>query len=419
MVRVLPSISLAAFYVGEATGETLRQFAATETMRRVRCTVSAGGVAAAVEFLRSEPRVPDVLIVELEGEIDIERLRGQLERIASAVTGDRAPDLFVIGSVNDVALYKTVQQVGGSDYLVAPIQADEVSESLARHYREEAGRGEIVAVLGSRGGAGTSTFAAALWWALGARTEQRTLLVDMGVPFGSLATLLDLRIDGDRGRELYDPQRLDASMLQAAIHSLDKSAHLHVLPTLPDLERRVIDGVEARGNLLSLLREEARFCVLDLPFAWSASLEQTLTEASHVFLVVTPDFVGVQQAQAILKRLADRRRGLTSVRMVLNKAGLPGEWSAHELTKALGAAPIASIKYDAKAFCLAATNGFKEADNKAAHNHLRPVCAAAVDVILGQGATVRPFAGGADPARLTGISKAMAGVPGLFRSLRT
>ncbi len=94
-------------------------------------------------------------------------------------------------------------KVGGNDYLVKPFQADELlahidaildqGESDADAPEEAApGKGRIVGMFSPKGGVGTSTLAIQLSEAIVIRRDQPVVLIDLDLPLGSIAPMLNL-----------------------------------------------------------------------------------------------------------------------------------------------------------------------------------------------------------------------------------
>jgi pilus assembly protein CpaE len=95
---------------------------------------------------------------------------------ARAVAG---PDLklVVLGTVNDVGLFRDLLSAGASDYLVQPSSRDALAAVLDKRSSPIGatpdGRGQVVVFIGSRGGVGATTSAVACAWLLAAERPER------------------------------------------------------------------------------------------------------------------------------------------------------------------------------------------------------------------------------------------------------
>src|SRR6202000_2904866 len=86
-------------------------------MNRTSTHVSMGGLRAAVEQYQNQP-TPSLVVVESEDHGSA--LIGQLDRLAEVC--DPGTKVVVIGSHNDIALYRELMRRGVSEYLVPPVQ---------------------------------------------------------------------------------------------------------------------------------------------------------------------------------------------------------------------------------------------------------------------------------------------------------
>src|SRR3546814_3797512 len=97
-----------------------------------------------------------------------------------------------IGSVNDIAVYRDIVDSGACDYLVKPVTEKALVSALNR--TEELQQVNVVetapeekariAVIGSRGGVGSSTFAVNLAWILAEERKYKTTLIAPDLEFG-------------------------------------------------------------------------------------------------------------------------------------------------------------------------------------------------------------------------------------------
>src|ERR1700748_2192489 len=161
--RPVPRISIHAFCEFPDTGAALQRAAADRRLSQAHLTVQLGGIAAAVEYYRGQV-TPNLLIVET-------RLHGQaalaeLDRLAEVC--DAATKVIVVGRSNDVELYRELMRRGASEYLMAPLSPLQLIEVISGLYagKDSAPIGRVIAVVGARGGAGSSTMAHNLGWTI-------------------------------------------------------------------------------------------------------------------------------------------------------------------------------------------------------------------------------------------------------------
>jgi pilus assembly protein CpaE len=103
--------------------------------------------------------------------------------------------LVVLGTVNDVALFRDLLSAGASDYLVKPSTREALTavlEKTAPLGTTPDGLGQVIVFLGSRGGVGATTSAVSCAWLMATERRERVALVDLDLHFGTVALKLDL-----------------------------------------------------------------------------------------------------------------------------------------------------------------------------------------------------------------------------------
>src|SRR3546814_13142547 len=120
-----------------------------------------------------------------------------------------------MGSVNVIAVYRAIVDSGACDYLVKPVTEKALVSALNR--TEELQQVNVVetapeekariAVIGSRGGVGSSTFAVNLAWILAEERKYKATLIDLDLEFGTIALSLDLEPTRGLREALENPAR--------------------------------------------------------------------------------------------------------------------------------------------------------------------------------------------------------------------
>jgi len=182
--------------------------------------IGSGGLRSAAQSL-AVTASPAVLLVDLSDSVDpMEDINGLAEVCE--------PGTIVIacGRINDIRFYRDVLASGIHDYLPKPFSAEQLREAITQAQALMAGNRPqdtgsdaphvSAAVIGVRGGAGATSLAVSLAWAIAARGRSTTLL-DLDVHFGTGALALDL----EPGRGLTDaidnPDRIDGLFIERAL----------------------------------------------------------------------------------------------------------------------------------------------------------------------------------------------------------
>src|SRR5258706_15623704 len=95
--------------------------------------------------------------------------------------------------------------------------------------------GRVVAVIGARGGAGSSTLSHNIGWCIAEELHINTTIVDLDLPFGTVG--LDFNDEASQGMSdaLNAPERLDDVLLDRLL--LKRGEHLSLFTTPAGLER--------------------------------------------------------------------------------------------------------------------------------------------------------------------------------------
>lgn len=217
------------------------------------------------------------------------------------------------------------------------------------------GIGTTLALVGGKGGTGTTTLAVHLGLAvMGASPSRSVCLVDLDLPMGDLRGLLglpDLRSLGDLLDGPLTPERVDDDL---ALHASGLRAL--VLPADPDrAERADPDRVRA---VLAHLRTRFDVVVTDLGAGCTDVAHAAAEIADRVAVVVTPDVPAVRGANRLLARWDRRGVRAGPVAAVLNRASRDGDVQPAFVAQAL-AAPLlaATVPADHRALATAANTG--------------------------------------------------------------
>ena len=169
-----------------------------------------GGIDAAAAQIGATPS-PELVLVDIDASTD---LAASIEALANVC----APQTHVIalGSINDIRLFRELIDAGIADYLVKPIDPAALAAAIDRALSAQRGCGaRTVALIGARGGVGTTALALSAGWVLA--RQQRVVLIDLDLHFGAMALALDT-VPGVGLRDLLaNPDRVDATLIDAAL----------------------------------------------------------------------------------------------------------------------------------------------------------------------------------------------------------
>lgn len=349
-LNLLPRGSILAFCETEEVKNVLLEVFSDPVMSRVEAAAAIVGTPDDKKLLKrlQNDGVPMCLIVEVSGSSAPEILQ-RLAEFAPYCGPETV--VIVVGHHNDVHLYRSLISEGVADYLVAPMAVGQILRTLSLRLspRSESQAGDIIAVVGARGGSGATTVAVNIAWQLANKRNHRTCLVDLDLPFGGVAAALDCKPDPEISSLLYTPSLItDVDVLNSML--IEKTPNLSVLCAAPDLSvSRNARNEEGMEHLIGLLRSEFAYTVLDLPLHWTPAIEDLLVQAKYLVLVTTPTFSGIPPTQTLLGHLAKIRAESPLVVLNHTHPNNKADWSDEEVSRALATSNIVTINTD-KAF---------------------------------------------------------------------
>ena len=380
-----PRVSVQAFCETEETAAAVRSAGEDRRLGKAHLSVQLGGVAAAIEAYHTVP-TPNVIILETEGRSDI--LAG-LDELATVC--DAGTRVVVIGSINDVAPYRELVRRGVNDYVVGPVETIDVVRSICSLFAasEAVASGRVIAVVGAKGGVGSSTIAHNIAWAIARDIALDSVVIDLDLAFGTAG--LDYNQDPLQGiaNAVFSPDRLDTSFMERLLSKCTDRLSLLAAPAT--LEQVYDFGANAFDSIFDTLRMTTSCIVLDVPHQWSGWTKRALVGADDILIVAEPDLANLRNTKNMLNMLKASRPNDRPPLYCLNQVGMPRrpEINARGFVKTIESPPIAAIPFDSRLFGMAANNGQMIAEISANHRTAKMFLQIA-QRLTGRGETKKP-----------------------------
>ena len=345
-----------AFVMDDASLVSLRDWA--ERQGFPHATVQQGGPDTFALMLESGAP-PKMAIVDVDGHADA---AAATARLVSLCGGECR--LVVVGTPNDVALYRRFLVAGAVDYLVKPLTPETLNQALAAALRgnstgpknNEKKEARIITFIGARGGVGASTIALNVGWLMAHDLQRTVALFDLDLQFGTSSLALDL----EPGRGLRDivgsPHRVDSLMIASSI--VPESDNFSVLGAEEAVDEVVaMDG----GAITALLKEmKSNFdaVIVDLPRSLLAAQKRLLTASHEIIVVSDLTLAGIRDTLRIKSAIASL--GCEArVTIVASRTGASG---AGQIDRAIFEKGIqgkidATVSEDGATFTTAANSG--------------------------------------------------------------
>lgn len=277
---------------------------------------------------------PRVIVLDLDDDPELGcQLAGYLvEHVPEArimVAGTDVPQGVLMAAI----------QAGVSECVAKPLTDDELDEALTRLERKLGPRsdgreqGRVLAFLGAKGGAGTTTVATNLAIQVHALTGRRTVLVDLDLELGEVALFLGLETEFsliDVARNLH---RLDEGLMENFVAHHSSGVDLVAAPSRAGEG----DGVrqEEIRRVLRFMREHYDHVIVDAANSPTRVSRAALEEADEVYVVSQVDVPSVRNVQRF-RHLLESGRRLESFHLVVNRFQPEGEIGLQDVEQSLG-----------------------------------------------------------------------------------
>lgn len=314
-----------------------------------------GDIDMAVANLRDAP-TPHRVVVDLTGCDDpLNELNGLAE------VCDEGTTVIAIGQENDLNLYRQLKDAGVKEYLLKPVDPDQLNAALKtrhseRDENESAWANRVLTVIGASGGVGTTSVATSLAWMYAHKEQKKTALIELDPWFGTAAFSLGLEANPGLMDALQDPNRIDSLFVQRAMSV--HSERLSVLASEPDLRSPPALNPNAASVLIQRLAPEFDRVVIDLPRCNAGYLASALSQSSRLLMVSDLSMASVRDCVRIAE-LAESVSPNLEMGVVLNRIGDKGRdaLNTKQFEKTVNRPILAVLPETPKALAAAAASG--------------------------------------------------------------
>lgn len=267
--------------------------------------------------------------------IDIDGTEEPLAHVETIVATYPAARILAVGTANDVRLYRSLQAAGVGEYLIKPLEIDDLRRAavvVARPKESapvERRPGKVVAVLGVRGGVGASTIVVNTGWIAAQIFNQKTVVLDLDLQFGTSVLSLDLEPGRGLREALQHPNRLDSLLLASSM--VNATEKLCVLGAEESLDNRISFDGQALEMLLKELRAGFACTLVDVPRLMISQYQSVLAQSDVIVLVSELSLAGIRDTARIRSFL--RSNGITAECLVVAaKVGKSGKGQVDRAT---------------------------------------------------------------------------------------
>ncbi len=262
---------------------------------------------------------PDICIV------DFDKDRHSAAMVAERIhSGLPETAVFAVSSQTHPEAILEAMRSGCGEYLVKPLDREQLVKAIARigsrrREKQEQGRAQVLAFMGSKGGCGTTTLATQLGALLSSSFSRNSLLLDLHPDFGDAALYLKLTKGRFHFFELLEnADRLDSDFLQSFV--MRHSSGLDLIPA-PEgsVTGREVLPAGALTHTINFLRLRYEFILVDLPPALNDENLAVIRDCDQLYLVTVAEVSAVRNLVRQQEYFASKGIPRDKIRVVLNR----------------------------------------------------------------------------------------------------
>ena len=261
---------------------------------------------------------PDIFMIDFDQ--DRRAATMAAERIHASVPGAA---IFAVSSNVQPDLIIQAMRSGCSEYIIKPVDRDELLNAVARvgalrRERGEQYNAQIMAFTGAKGGSGVTTLATHLGALLAKSCSRKTLLVDLHPDGGDAALYLGQTKHHYHFFELLDnTHRLDSEFLQSFLIHHSSGLDLLASPEASDPAKHV--SLDALGQTFDFLRLRYEFILVDLPPGCGETNLEMIRCSDQIYLITVAEVPAIRNAARYLDYLSRVQHVEERIRVVLNR----------------------------------------------------------------------------------------------------
>lgn len=245
-----------------------------------------GNISAGTNYLRNHEETPEYVYIDIgQGYPTILEELDDLAENCQINT-----KVIIVGSVNDLALYRQLLQRGIVEYFVKPVSITDIGNAFtgaaasSRKQVNVTGDGKVISFMAAASGDGATTVAINTAFMLAREFNQPTVILDLDYQYGMVARNLDL-ISNHGLREILDQPEgtIDQSFIEKTIVKYSENLYVISAPKSLRFVPKISPG--AIENLLNVLRSKFKYVIVDLPHLWVDWVANLVGEADRNIMV--------------------------------------------------------------------------------------------------------------------------------------
>ena len=281
--------------------------------------------AELTEALASRPA--EMLVVfgenaDLQASLDFASTQRATRPALGVILIRRRIDSTTLSQAMRAGIREVVRSGSATALAEACSRSESVTAQLAMRAQQSAAAvppepGKVVTVFSAKGGCGKTTIATNVAAALAAE-KRRVCLVDLDLPFGDVAIMLQLHLEHTIADAVTMTGHMDELGVSSILSTHASGLDVLVAPLEPADAERVTPALVS--DLLSQLRRMYEVVVVDTPPAFTEPVLAALDMTDLYLLVATLDIPAVKNLKLTLEMLEMLNHSVDKQRIIVNRS---------------------------------------------------------------------------------------------------
>jgi pilus assembly protein CpaE len=243
---------------------------------------------------------------------------------------------------------------GISEVVTRHVSRDELEDSLDRVLQKlgiagegtaHRSAGKVLAFFSPKGGTGCTTVAMNVGIELHRLTGRKTLLVDLDLELGEIASFMGLKPRFHLVDLLKNFHRMDEDLLTSYIERHESGVHVLSAPFEPETGQAVT--ADEIGTVISFLRHQYDYVVVDTSKSLAPPALAAMKPADHLFPITNLDLCSLRNLKRCMPILKDMSpRSGERIRMIVNRFSKNALVSLDDLESTVGLPVYATLTND-------------------------------------------------------------------------
>ena len=303
--------------------------------RLIAVSIDCRNEAARQTFEEIVSRRRDYLITKGQGtgavdmlllELDETRPQQTFTHIRGLLSASPNLEVFLTASRTDPQVLLEAFRLGVKEFLPQPLTRQDVEPALLRFEERFNGRvsgsemesGRVVAVIGARGGVGSSTVATNLAASIQqTKPREPVALMDLDLHGGDLGLFLDLRPPQGLKQLAQDISRLDETIVRSSL--VTHGSGLHLLTSGYEGFDEIHPATGSTMRIIGLLRSMHRHVFVDCGHVLEPAVKEALDCSDQIVVVTTLSLPVIRRTKRLLGILGAAHYPVGKVVVAVNR----------------------------------------------------------------------------------------------------